>query len=77
MLEQQLAKTLAHLLNLATQPGWKAYVWHRAKEIAETSPGFDEEFLHAIRTQNGPKSKSDSGSTTTTRGNGKSDTPAI
>lgn len=24
---------LAHLVQLARQPGWKAYVWHQAKEL--------------------------------------------
>ena len=29
---------LQHLIELAQTPGWKAYVWHKAKELdAETS----------------------------------------
>jgi hypothetical protein len=27
------AETLAHLVNLAKQPGWKGQAWHRAKEL--------------------------------------------
>jgi hypothetical protein len=26
-------KQLQHLTKLATQPGWKAYVWHRLQEL--------------------------------------------
>ena len=30
-------ETLAHLVHLAKQPGWKAQAWHRAKELESCS----------------------------------------
>ena len=31
--------TLAHLIKLAKTPGWKEYVWSRAKELESCSTG--------------------------------------
>jgi hypothetical protein len=32
------AKTLAHLVTLASDPGWKDHAWFRAKELAREHP---------------------------------------
>lgn len=33
------AEMLAHLVSLANSPGWKAYAWARAKELANERTG--------------------------------------
>lgn len=41
---------LAHLIRLAELPGWKAYAWHRAKELDADSSGLWTGIAEALKT---------------------------
>ena len=36
--ETHVADTLAHLIRMAREPGWKGHAWHRAQALAKECP---------------------------------------
>lgn len=52
-LQAHYQDTLAHLILMASTSGWKAYAWHRAKELENDPYGFykgiQDEFLNKIK----------------------------
>ena len=51
-------ETLAHLVHLAKQPGWKAQAWHRAKELESCSThlwrGITQDLIQQMKAKNEP-----------------------
>jgi hypothetical protein len=43
-------KQAAHLSSLATEPAWKAYIWHRLNELDQVSlfAGIKDEVLRRV-----------------------------
>lgn len=48
-LKQHAADLLAWYIELAIQPGWKAYAWHRVQELAERDPGLYGDFPEKVK----------------------------
>lgn len=48
-IKQHAEKLLAWYIELAIQPGWKAYAWHRVQELAALDHGLYGEFPAKVK----------------------------